>query len=99
MAASGASSPHELLRNAGTISRRGKGPGFRHSASQTRVKRAFGSIRATKPSPILPGVALEAGGLDAGERAGFVLVGGVAGNADGADDVARRVSDQHAAGI
>ena len=41
-------------------------------------------------SLILAGIGLEAGGLDAGDGAGLVLVRGVAGDADRADDVARR---------
>src|SRR5581483_12030682 len=41
----------------------------------------------------------EAGGVDAGTRAHLVLVGGGAGDADGADHVAVLVADQHAAGI
>src|SRR5215470_717509 len=41
------------------------------------------------------GVCLEPGRLDAGERAGLVLVRGIPRNADGADNVAGGVFDQH----
>src|SRR5215470_12290792 len=44
-------------------------------------------------------IRLETGRLDAGERAELVVVGGVAGNTDRADDVAAGVADQHTAWI
>src|SRR5712691_4960171 len=51
-------------------------------------------------SALLPArIGLQSGGLDAGDRAGLILVGGVAGNPDGPDDVAAGVADQHAARI
>src|SRR6266852_44089 len=44
-------------------------------------------------------IGLQSGRLDAGDRAGLVLVGGVAGNTDRPDDVAAGIADQHAARI
>src|ERR1051326_1069428 len=44
-------------------------------------------------------IGLQPGRFDAGDGAHFVLVGGVAGNAAGADDVAVGIADQHAARI
>src|SRR5262245_1232407 len=44
-------------------------------------------------------IGLEAGSLDAGERAELVVVGRIAGNADRADDVATGIADQYAARI
>src|SRR5262249_24336246 len=48
---------------------------------------------------VLSRIGFEPRRLDAGDGAGLVAVGRIAGNADRADDVARRGSDQHAAGI
>src|SRR5499433_2553911 len=48
---------------------------------------------------VLPRIGFEPRRLDTGDGAGLVAVGRIAGNADRADDVARRGSDQHAAGI
>src|SRR6266702_701321 len=45
------------------------------------------------------GVRLEPSCLNAGDGAGLVAIGGIAGNADCPDDVAGGASDQHAAGI
>src|SRR5260370_25278617 len=56
-------------------------------------------VRIPGPARVLAGIGLEARRLDAGDRAGLVALGGAAGNAGGADDVTRRGSDQHAAGI
>src|SRR5215217_872528 len=53
-----------------------------------------------KVSPMPPSAArvrLQPRGLDPGDGADFVLVGGVAGNADRADDIAAGVPDEHAA--
>src|SRR5688572_8335152 len=58
------------------------------------------TVQVTKTSRrILAGVGLEAGRLDSGNRASLVAIGGVAGNADRADDVTNRGPDQHAAGV
>src|SRR5215468_331829 len=48
---------------------------------------------------VLSRIGFEPRRLDTGDGAGLVAVGRIAGNADRADDVARRGSDQHAAGI
>src|SRR5262249_42507926 len=45
------------------------------------------------------GIGKESCRFDAGNGAGFVLVRGVAGNPDRADDLALGVADQHAAGV
>src|SRR5215472_6259956 len=61
------------------------------------------TLRPTPPlswsARVLPRIGFEPGRLDAGDGAGLVAVGRVAGYADRADDVAGRGSDQHAAGI
>src|SRR5258706_10150183 len=51
-------------------------------------------------SALLPArIGLQSGGLDAGDRAGLILVGGVARNPDRPDYVAAGVADQHTARI
>src|SRR5262249_56616908 len=71
-----------------------RSPGVeRASGAYSRAPGA--SIRAIR----LPGVGDELSGGDAGDRAGLVLVGHVAGDTDGADDrAAVAVADQHTAG-
>src|ERR1700722_5898537 len=52
-----------------------------------------------RSAPLTAGIGLQSRRFDAGNGAGFVLVGGVAGNPDRADDVAGGIADQDAAGI
>src|SRR3546814_14060387 len=53
--------------------------------------------RSTAPSVLSAGIGGVAGCLDAGDGAGLVVVRGVAGDADGADDPALGVAPPHAA--
>src|SRR5258708_27991648 len=68
-----------------------------------RLKRGMTRIRFTSTAAsldLLPArIALQSSGLDAGDRAGLILVGRVARNPDRPDDVAAVVADQHAARI
>src|ERR1700730_5207949 len=58
------------------------------------------SLIISPHSALLPArIGLQSRRLDAGDRAGLILVGGVAGNPDCPDDVAAGVADQHAARI
>src|SRR5262249_6849311 len=56
-------------------------------------------LRSRAKLSVLPRIGLEPSRLDAGDRAGLVAVGRVAGDADRADGVAGCGSDQYAAGI
>src|SRR5262249_14007205 len=73
---------------------------LRLPAESREAQKIIASEAALVPSArVLSRIGFESRRLDAGDRAGLVAVGGIAGNADRADNVARRGSDQHAAGI
>src|SRR5438067_3592986 len=75
-------------------------PRWRHRAASSRLpaRRSIERTVHAASGRIGARVGLEVGGLDAGDGAFLVVVGGIAGDADCAKNVAGRVADQDTAG-